>query len=537
MKKFLKIVAIVLAVLVAIIIAVPALLSGKIGDIVKSEANKMLNAKVEFEKLDISLISHFPKASLELVNYSVTGIDEFEGVVLVAGKRIEVAVDVLSLFGESFEISKVWLLDPQINGVIAKDGKANWDIMKPSEPEVETEQVEEEGESTFKLSINSVNIENGAICYDDNEGNMHFKTAPVSLSLSGDLSAATTTLFLKAAAGDITFVSEGDSFASGLTMALDGAVAADFDTNRYTLTDLNLSVNSVKAALDGWVELAGDDIVTDITLDCSDNDFKSILSLVPALYTKDFKNLTASGDVSLTGEVKGRLSGENYPAFNIKLDVAKGRFKYADLPQAVSDINIVAAVTNRGGTLDATTVNIPKFTASFGGQSLAATLKATTPMSDLGFDATLKGKVNLGAIKDIYPIEDMALKGIITADAAVAGHMSDIDKGAYDHLAVNGKLGVEGIEVEYGAFPTIEVDKAFATLTPSKMALESLEVKIGKSDISAAGNLTNYWGYLLHDKTLSGRLSLNSQLTMSQPTSRKLRSRPRRVLLKRAQAL
>ena len=125
MKKVLKIVAIVLAVLIAIIVAVPAMLSGKIGDIVKSEANKMLNAKVEFEKLDISLISHFPKASLELVNFSVTGINEFEDVVLVAGERIEVAVDVLSLFGESFEISKVWLLTPQINGVIARDGKAN----------------------------------------------------------------------------------------------------------------------------------------------------------------------------------------------------------------------------------------------------------------------------------------------------------------------------------------------------------------------------------------------------------------------------
>ena len=512
MKKFLKISAIVLAVFVAIIVAVPALLSGKIGDIVKSEANKMLNAKVEFEKLDISLISHFPKASLELVNFSVTGINEFEGVVLVAGECIEVAVDVLSLFGESFEISKVWLLSPQINGVIAKDGKANWDIMKPSEPEVEVEEPSEESESTFKLSINSVNIENGAICYDDNQGNMHFKTFPVSLSLSGDLSAAATTLYLKAAAGDITFVTEGDSFASGLTMALDGAIAADFETNRYTLSKLNLSVNSVKAALDGWVELAGDDIVTDITLDCSDNNFKSILSLVPALYTKDFKDLTASGDVSLTGAVKGRLSGDNYPAFNLNLDVAKGSFKYADLPKSVSDINIVAAVANKGGSLDATTVNIPKFTASFGGQTVAATLKATTPLSDLGFDATLKGKINLGAIKDIYPLEDMALEGIITADAVVAGHMSDIDKGAYDRLAVNGQLGVENIAVDYSTFPTIEVGKAFATLSPSKMALESLEVKIGNSDISASGNLTNYWGYLLHDKTLSGRLSVKSQL-------------------------
>ncbi|MBQ3208988.1 MAG: AsmA family protein [Alistipes sp.] len=510
MKKVLKIFAIVLAVLIAVIIAVPALLSDKIGDIVKSEANKMLNAKVEFEKLDISLISHFPKASLELVNFSVTGIDAFEDVVLVAGKRIEVAVDVLSLFGESFEISKVWLLEPQIHGVVLKDGKVNWDIMKPSEPEVE--EVEEESESTFKLSINSVNIEGADISYDDNQSNMHFKTAPVSLSLSGDLSAASTTLFLKAAAGDITFVSDGDSFASGLTMALDGAIGADFDTSRYTLSKVNLSVNSVKAALDGWVEMDGDDIVTDITLDCSDNDFKSILSLVPVLYTKDFKNLTASGDVSLTGAVKGRLSGDKYPAFDLKLNVAKGSFKYADLPKAVSDIAIVAAVANRGGTLDATTVNISKFGASFGGQTIAATLKAATPFSDLGFDATLKGKIDLGAIKDIYPLEDMALEGIITADAAVAGHMSDIDKGAYDQLAVSGQLGVENIEVEYGKFPTIEVGKAFATLSPSKMALESLEVKIGQSDISASGNLTNYWGYLLHDKTLSGRLDVKSQL-------------------------
>ena len=199
MKRLLRIVAIVFAVLVAVIIAVPALLSGKIGDIVKSEANKMLNAKVEFEKLDISLISHFPKASLELVNYSVTGIDEFEDVVLVAGKRIEVAVDVLSLFGESFEISKVWFLSPQINGVITKEGKANWDIMKPSEDVEEVEEVDEEP-SSFKLSINSINIEDASISYDDNEGNMHFKTAPMSLTLSGDLSAAATTLFINGCA-------------------------------------------------------------------------------------------------------------------------------------------------------------------------------------------------------------------------------------------------------------------------------------------------------------------------------------------------
>lgn len=511
MKKFLKIFAIVLALLFAIVLIIPSLLSGKISDIVKREANAMLNAKVEFAELDISLLRHFPKASLSLLDFSVTGVGDFEGQRLVSGERIEVAVDLFSIFGESFEVSKVWLLSPEIHGVIAKNGAANWEIFSASpEEEVVEEQASEP--SSFKLSLKQLAIENAKIYYTDNTSAMHFHTAPVSLTLSGDLSAANTTLNLSASAADITFTLGSDSYASGLTATLNGSVGADLVNNRYTLSSLQLAVNSVKAALDGWVALEGDDIDTEIVLDCSGNNFKDILSLVPAFYTKDFKNLTAAGGVSLTGAVKGRMSGENYPAFTLKLKVADGSFKYADLPKSVTAINIAAAVENKGGSLDATTVDVSRFGATFGGQSFTATLKASTPLSDLNFAATAKGKVDLGAIKDIYPLEDMALAGIITADASAAGKLSDIDRGAYDRLAVSGQLGVEGIEVEYGKFPTIEVNRALATLSPSKMALESLSVKIGKSDITATGSLTNYWGYLLHDKTLSGKLAINSQL-------------------------
>ena len=512
MKKFLKILSIILVALFAILLIVPSLLSGKISDIVKREANAMLNAKVEFAELNISLLRHFPKASLSLIDFSVIGVDEFEGQTLVAGERIDVAVDIFSIFGESFEVSKVWLLSPEIHGVIAKNGVANWDIMKGSgETEVVAEEQSSEP-SSFSLSLKQLAIENAKVYYTDNTSAMHFHTAPVSLSLSGDLSAANTTLNLSASAADITFTLGSDSFASGVTATLNGSVGADLVANRYTLSSLQLAVNSVKAALDGWVALEGDDVVTDITLDCSDNNFKDILSLVPAFYTKEFKNLTAAGEVSLTGAVKGRMSGESYPAFNLKLKVADGSFKYADLPKSVSAINILAAVEKKGGSLDATKVDVSRFGASFGGQSFAATLKASTPLSDLNFAVTAKGKVDLGAIKDIYPLEDMALAGIITADASASGKLSDIDRGAYDRLAVAGQLGVEGIEVEYGKFPTIAVNRALATLSPSKMALETLDIKIGNSDIAATGSLTNYWGYLLHDKTLNGKLVINSQL-------------------------
>ena len=53
MKKFVKIAAIVVAVVLVIALVAPMVLRGKIAEIVKREANAMLDARLDFEKLDI----------------------------------------------------------------------------------------------------------------------------------------------------------------------------------------------------------------------------------------------------------------------------------------------------------------------------------------------------------------------------------------------------------------------------------------------------------------------------------------------------
>ena len=73
MKKLAKVTAIAIAAFLAVALIVPMVLKGKIGDIVKSEANKMLTARLDFEKLDISLLRHFPNASLELDGLTLVG--------------------------------------------------------------------------------------------------------------------------------------------------------------------------------------------------------------------------------------------------------------------------------------------------------------------------------------------------------------------------------------------------------------------------------------------------------------------------------
>jgi len=128
MKKSFRIAAIVAAVLLAVIIVAPMALRGKVAEIVKREANAMLTAKLDFEKLNISLLRHFPHASVELKGLTLVGTERFEGDTIVAARRISVVVDLLSFFGdEGFEVSKVILAAPALHAHKLADGAVNWD--------------------------------------------------------------------------------------------------------------------------------------------------------------------------------------------------------------------------------------------------------------------------------------------------------------------------------------------------------------------------------------------------------------------------
>ena len=72
-------------------------------------------------------------------------------------------------------------------------------------------------------------------------------------------------------------------------------------------------------------------------------------------------------------------------------------------------------------------------------------------------------------------------------------------------------MGISNTEVTYAKLPIIKVDEALATLTSSRAAVEKLRVNIGRSDLSANGSLTNYWGWFLRNETLTGSLAVSSK--------------------------
>ncbi len=515
MKKFVKIAAIVVAVILAVALIVPFALRDKIADIVKREANEMLAAKLDFEKLDISLLRHFPNASLDLKGLTLVGVDRFEGDTIVAAQRISVVVNLMSLFGDSgFEVTKVILSSPAVHAHKLADGAVNWDVMKPSDEAAEEIPAEESSEpSSFRMSVRDFRISDAAIRYEDDSTNMRFSTAPLSLRLRGNMSADRTDLDLRLTAQEMRFVSGGIPLLSGAEAELVAVIDADLANNRFTFSRNTLRLNAISVGLDGWVELDDDAVVMDLTAGCDKVQFKDVLSLIPALYTREFKNLTAGGELSMALWSKGEMRGSARPAFELKTEVRDGSFQYSSLPKAVTGINIAAKVANPGGVMDKTVVDLSKFGLKMAGNSVSATFYATNLVSDPVFRATAAGRVDLGAVKEVYPLEKgVELGGQITADLKVSGRMSDIEKNRYEKLGAQGTFTVEELGLTLPSLPAVYIRRAAATITPAAMTLGEFGVTVGKSDLAANGQLTGYIGYLLRGDMLSGRLYVKSEL-------------------------
>ena len=515
MKKFVKIAAIVVAVMLAVALIAPFVLRGKIADIVKREANEMLAAKLDFEKLDISLLRHFPNASLDLKGLTLVGVDRFEGDTIVAAQRISVVVNLMSLFGDSgFEVTKVILSSPAVHAHKLADGAVNWDVMKPSDEAAEETPAEESAEpSSFRMSVRDFRISDAAIRYEDDSTNMRFSTAPLSLRLRGNMSADRTDLDLRLTAQEMRFVSGGIPLLSGAEAELVAVIDADLANSRFTFSRNTLRLNAISVGLDGWVELGDDAVAMDLTAGCDKVQFKDVLSLIPAFYTREFKNLTAGGELSMALWAKGEMRGSALPTFELNTEVRDGSLQYSSLPKAVTGINIAAKVANPGGVMDKTVIDLSKFGLKMAGNSVSATFHATNLVSDPVFRAAAAGRVDLGAVKEVYPLEKgVELGGQITADLKVSGRMSDIEKNRYEKLGAQGTFTVEELGLTLPSLPAVHIRRAAATITPAAMTLGEFGVTVGKSDLAANGQLTGYIGYLLRGDMLSGRLYVKSEL-------------------------
>ena len=514
MKKGLKIAGIVIAALLVLLIVLPIAFKGKIKEIVIREGNKMLNAQFDFESVGISLIRNFPKATVSIHDFNLWGVDEFAQDTLASVDKVSVTVNLGSLFSDNgFDVSRVWINGADIKAVILEDGRPNWDIMKPSDEPEKPEEESPDEDSAFRIQLQKLTVEHLNLVYDDRQSKMYAAVNDFSATASGDLGADRTMLKLKAGIDALTFRYGGIPYLANAKVEAQLNVDADLKNMSFTFDDNSIALNAIQTHIEGMFALPADGSYDmDIRLNTEKVGFKELLSMVPAIYAKEFSSLQASGDVALTAWAKGKMTDSTLPAFEAALNVTNGQFRYPALPKSVDHIQIAASARNPGGDADLTVVDVQPLQFSLAGNPFSATLHLTEPVSDPAFAVTAKGKLDLGMVKDVYPLEDMELNGIFTADLDLKGRLSYIEKELYDQFQASGTLRVADMIVKMSELPDVTINQSLFTFTPKYLQLSETTVGIGRSDLTADCRLENYMAFALKGETIRGSLNVHSSL-------------------------
>lgn len=515
MKKALKITGIVVVVILAILIVLPFAFKGKIAEIAKREANANLNAKVDFTDLGLSLITSFPDFRLSLDNFSVIGVDEFEGDTLVFINSLKLDLDLMSVIGGSeIAINSITLDKPIVNAIVNEDEKANWDIVPESEETVAEEPETTEGSGDYKVALKSFNIDGGRIVYDDKAGGIAASLNDLDLSLSGDMTADRTNLDLDIDCKTLDVLMDGIKYLNEVRLNYEAGIDADLANSKYTFKENELSLNDLAVGFDGWLAMLEEGYDMDLTLNAKEASFKSVLSLIPAIYANDFSDVETEGKLALSGFVKGKYVEESYPSFDIKLDVADAMFKYPDLPKSVDDINIKADINSPGGVLDNTIIDFQQFHFKIAENPVDIKMVIKTFESDPDIDGKINGKINLASLRDVVPMEEGdELTGTIISDIVLKGKNSYLENEQYDKFKADGQLIVMDLDYKSEALPQgMGIKYAKMDFSPKFVELASFDARSGKSDFKAKGRMENFIAYALKDETLKGSFELNSQV-------------------------
>ncbi|MEM7108419.1 MAG: AsmA-like C-terminal region-containing protein [Bacteroidota bacterium] len=424
MKKVLIVFGVFIILLVAILAIVPVIFKDDIKAAVDDALAESVNADIvwDAEDFSLSIFSNFPNVTAGLNNFGVLNRAPFEGEILFAVQELEVEVDLFSLLGDQIKVNGILLNNPEINIKVLEDGTANYDIAIPGEDNPKTAaDTATEAATAYNIGIDHWEIISGHIVYDD-------ATLPFKLELkefqhtgSGDLNQDEFDLSTYTRADSVTVVFDGIEYVSDKSLEADVVITISEEFGKYTFKENVAKVNDFTLSFDGFLALLPDGSMDmDIKYAAPESSFKSLLSLVPGVYTEDFASIKTDGTLSFTGGVVGKYDSLTLPAFNLNLNVDDAMFQYPDLPTSISNISMNMTVDNKDGNIDNTIIDLKSFHMDFGQNPIDAKVLIKN-LVNYDLNASVNGRLNLAELSSMFPIEGTSLKGIYAVNVTANG--------------------------------------------------------------------------------------------------------------------
>lgn len=512
MKRFFKIIAITLGVLILLLAAVPFFLESKIDSIVQAYADKNINAKVEFADISLSLISSFPKASITVDNLNITNYEPFKDETLATAKSIGFEMPISELWKSESDgpliINEIEIDEALLTLKTNTAGVTNYDILKSDENSEDQTAAESNG---FSFDIKDYTINNSAFAYIDENSTTNLFITELNHEGHGIFSEKTSELDTNTEA-KVSLSIDSTAYLSNNNIKLDALIDLDLESSTYTFKDNKGSVNQLPLEFQGYVKLLENAQELDIAFKNPESSFKDFLAVIPEAYSKNLDAVETTGDFKVDGKIKGLISETTIPNLDINIISNNASFKYPDLPKRVENITINTTIKNETGNADDTFVDIDKLNFKIDEDVFksSATIKQLT--TNMLVNANIDGTLNLANISKVYPITlENELQGILKGKVNSNFDMNAIETNAYERIRNKGNLTITNFNYSSEDIVNpIAISKSEIEFKPKHVTLKSFDAKTGTSDLNATGTINNLLGFLLSDKKLKGNFNITS---------------------------
>lgn len=512
--KIVKYLFVFFAVILVLLVATPFLFKSKIVELIKQQVNTNINATVNFDNnIGLSIIKTFPNFELTINNFEVVGINEFSADTLLQLKSFSAVLDVMSVIkGGSIQINKIALVEPKLNAIVLKDGKANWDIVKPAADSTVTSA--DTASSAFNITLKKFAIKNATINYNDLNGGISASLSNLNYTLTGDFSQEAFTIKNLLEIAGVTFKMSGISYLNNVAVKANADIDANLTKKSFLFKENTLALNALLLAFNGGVNLLEDGMLLDLSFDVKENKFKNFLSLIPAVYKADLNKLDAKGNLAFNGFIKGVFNDNSYPAFGLNVGINEGWFKHSDMPTAMEKVNLDLNISKPEGDLDLIKVNLKDLAFSIKNNPFLMKLILTTPISDPNIDFIADGSINFDHLGALVPLPNgTTLTGLLVADVFAKGAISTINNKKYEQFNTGGKILIDNMKYAAADLTkAVHIIKADMEITPKAYALNDLKIKIGNSDMQLNGKVADFLPYVFNNGVLKASLNLNSNL-------------------------
>lgn len=199
------------------------------------------------------------------------------------------------------------------------------------------------------------------------------------------------------------------------------------------------------------------------------------------------------------------------PVTDGKIEMKNGYIKTDYYPNPIQNINVVANIIDKKGSLDDLKIHITPASFDFEGKPIYVNAMVED-FQNIKYDIKAKGELDLGKIYKVFSQKGLDLDGYINADVSFKGTQSDAMNGNYAKLQNKGTLVLRDIKTrsEYLQKPFIIREGTFV-FNQDKMNFNEFKATYGESDFKMNGFLQNVIDFVLTDKAiLKGNFNLQS---------------------------